>query len=204
MKWMMILGGVLLFFAGVCAVLLCVLRRRLNPLGPSGTISDSEASQLVDSVFLMSREDIDRRLRSLAKKPFKSVYISAMCYSPSPPTERVDYTCPKCGFRTVWTGAQADIIESELFSCRRLVTGINALTPVRFTLLERGYCHNCSQSQGRSLAIEVLHIDGHTHIFPSVTYRDLAALEALFAGNLYYNYTPLKDRIPRLREILQV
>lgn len=172
------------------------------------------------SGHFLTREDIERQLEHLAKSPPpKKLAMGAMCYAIAVPSQTVDYICPECGEKTLysmpdsnepnafsqaWNAARA--LSWELQDCRRLVQQINK---VDAKLIESQFCRHCSPDASHPrLGLEVRYNEA-VHQTWDVTSYDLVALKAFLEGKKKFKTfndgeEAVKSCLPRLGELLGV
>jgi len=223
---------VALLAVAALAVILVVCNARCKPsTGPkgkgpavvvdsSGGLQDEELLPVVGagSAGKVSREEVRLALQRLAKsRPPAKLKMGAMCYTPAPHPLTADYVCPKCGEKTVYAfdssdaanrARNYDAIEAllQLTACRR---GLAAIRGLDAELDESEFCRKCSPkaSQPR-LILVVRYPDGAPpHRFAGVTGEDLVLIREFLSGSRRHvgpneGDSPLKDSIPRLRELL--
>jgi len=172
------------------------------------------------SGHFLTRQDIERQLEHLAKSPPpKKLALGAMCYAVAMPPKTVDYICPECGEKTLysmpdsnepnalsqdWNAARA--LNWELQDCRRLVQLIHKID---IKLIESQFCRHCSPDTSHPrLGLEVRY-NGVVHRTWDVCSDDLVALKAFLEGKTKYKTfndgeMAVKSRLSRLGELMGV
>ncbi len=176
---------------------------------PSGRSHDPNVTvQQVDS---MTRARIEQMLGQLQKKKAPKPTIAAMCYTIAVPPLTAEYVCPECGQKTLYANDEARFVEQELESCRREFDQVVQSTNLKMGLDESSFCEKCSPNATQHQMILTLsYADGSTHSVSLRSGLDLRILrdffrgQDAFEGDLPRDRFPLKDRIPRLRELLGV
>jgi len=217
----------------VLAMLVVAALLGLSGCGRSDTRSDgagggSEPPPFAGAVEVgggkLGRDEIDKRLRALASSPAPTkLAMGAMCYKPAPPPGAEQYTCPKCGERTVyamkgsaggggegaivvnWSTVQA--LGSDLVACRRAAGTVKAFS---VELDESEFCRKCSPGvETPALGLIVRYGGGEPHVVRPVGLLDLRLITEFLAGSSIHvgsndSQTPLKKSEARLRELLGI
>ena len=74
----------------------------------------------VQKIGKLSQTRINEMLEKLETTQAPEPRMGAMCYDMAGPPNRVEYVCPVCGEKTLYTEQKAFLIGAELESCRRL------------------------------------------------------------------------------------
>jgi hypothetical protein len=202
------------------AIFLLAILAGCSGIKGSGTSKGSTPKSSVTSEAKSSqRANIQIRLQKLAEsKAPEFDQVWAMCYEIAGPPDTVQYTCPKCGEKTLYKLAESDedigsfgvnsFIEFELKSCRRVVKAIRSLN---IALDESQFCKKCSPDVESPKAALVIKYKGEETPYrcKNVTLDDLRLLREFLAGyrkhtGTFDNKTPLKDHLERLSELLGV
>jgi hypothetical protein len=157
-----------------------------------------------------SRADVERRLKALADSPVPAeLNPGAMCYEMSMPPDRIEYICPTCGQKTIYTNsAYYDNIEN-VNSCRYIVTNIKNLT---LRLEEKNYCHHCYPDTNAALSLNLyLKYKGEEkeEVIENVSKENLELIWAFMSGQTKVSSfnddeTPLKDYIDQICKLMKV
>lgn len=156
----------------------------------------------------MNRAEVEKNLKKLAQTPPPTdlKQMGAMCYDMAGPSERAEYVCVKCGEKTLYTEFMTSAVEWEIPACRRR---IQAITEISISLDESEFCKKCSPDVGKPrLALLVQYADENTkHRISGIQENDLKLLKEFLSGKQKHTTwndaeTPLKDEIPRLKELL--
>ncbi len=164
----------------------------------------------VNSIQSLSKAEIDAMLRDLESREAPKPQMGAMCYEMALPPERAEYVCPKCGEKTLYTKDEAAFVDWELPACRRQFGMIQNSTPLSLSLDESSFCEHCSPGAKRpQLVLKIVYSDGSVQETSPMTLDDLYLLKGFLGGelsyeNFYEGREPLKDQIPRLRQLLGV
>lgn len=161
------------------------------------------------------REEIALRLKKLAESPPPSeLSMGAMCYDIAGPPDRVDYVCPVCGEKTLYSLdsderiADMFMLQYELNECRRLARSLAGLDA---ELDEKEFCRRCRPEVTEPvLVLKVRYPEkGDTVETRGVDKSDLELLKAFIRGSDRIAgdtgaETPLQDHLKRLRELLGI
>jgi len=167
----------------------------------------------------VKRADIQQRLQKLAdSKPPAVNKTGAMCYSTAAPPQKVQYICPKCGEKTLYTLAKENeegsdwrlnnFIEYELDFCRREAKAIKGIS---LSLDESQFCKKCTPDLKSPKLAVVVNYEGEKkpHRVEGITRSDLQLIAEFLSGSdvhtdEYDCETPLKKHVKRLSELLGV
>jgi hypothetical protein len=167
----------------------------------------------------MKRSDVRKRLLKLSEgKAPENLFMGAMCYEMALPPDRVEYTCPTCGAKTLYASGKEDkgariywrmgFFEWDLLACRRIVTQIKNL---KITLVESQFCAKCSPDVENPVLVLLVHYDGEEepHRVEDVALEDLQLLSEFLSGRKKHEgdfgvETPLKDHLERLEQLLGI
>jgi len=155
----------------------------------------------------LTREQLAQKLQKLAETPApKQMGPSATCYRRAAPPQTADYVCPKDGSRTHYSresGMAARVQELDyLRNLAALVPGVSA------SIDTSEFCQQCSPHAPAhpEPILEVKLKDGGTKRTRGVTSTDLSILREFLNGRIEHDdqsgATPLKDHLPRIRELL--
>jgi len=158
----------------------------------------------------LSREQIQEKLKRLEARKAPEPKMGAMCYDMAAPPDRAEYVCPKCGEKTLYSKDNARIVAWEIEACRREFSTLRGASDLSLTLDESSYCAHCSPSARKhQLALVVQYADGSSHTTAPISQGDMRILRDFLKGELSYETfnegkQPLKNELPRLRELLGV
>lgn len=151
---------------------------------------------------ILSKKDIENKLINLLKSEEpQNLAIGAMCYKVAAPPNRVEYICPNCNEKTLWTEQTAYFIDSEIYKCRQIIENLGF---ENLKLKEIDFCKNCSPLiENPSLKLEIHYDENEIHSFPTNS-TNLTLLKELLEGKDKhtdnYDYeTPLKNYIFNLQ-----
>lgn len=156
-----------------------------------------------------SREEIEKKLTKLAKSPAPtSLKPGAMCYDMAGPPERVEYVCPICGEKTLYTDDKTYFIFYDLQTCRTAITSIEGLD---IRLDEKQFCKKCSPDVTKPELCLNIYYKGEEAPQHScnISAEDVDLLYEFMSGkNKHTSFNdheyPLKDYTPRLKELLGI
>jgi len=197
--------------AVVALVLLAIFLARARAARPTSapTVPDFPPTPVmpVKNTGPLTRTQLAERLQRLEEAPVPPPELSAMCYeSAAPPTTAV-YVCPKDGSRTHYSrdAALAERIE-QLPILRAAVQTVSGL---KVSLDESELCSRCTPTPPPSpepiLIVKLP--DGAEKRTRAVIANDLLLLREFADGQLTHRgedgaETPLKDFLPRIRQML--
>lgn len=174
---------------------------------PLKQIRDIQAEKIVDRVPMRTRSEIKQRLAQLKRGEQYVVVQSAMCYKVAPPASRVDYLCPKCGGRTVFTENMVSYIRG-IESARSTIPELNRLSDklkseLHFALDESPLCARCSKGKpGNRASLVTTDKRKNVHRADIEYPTDLQAIQCLLKGKRYSKLVSLGDIADRLRDLM--
>jgi hypothetical protein len=206
-----ILSAVLLGLAGPRLFSKHAPSRADRPQKPELSPLDPAASPVRLAQDRITLEALQARLKKLAGSPTPAnLNMGAKCYEIAAPPDRVDYVCPKCGQRTLYTREQGlqDAVRLEIPEARRLVKEIRG---IEVKLDESQFCRTCSPSVSEPQLILLVGVPGQKdpHRVEGVAANDLKLLKEFLQGSDRHKgdndrETPLKDHIDRIEELLGI
>ena len=149
-------------------------------------------------------------LRGLEKAPAPEPKMGAMCYEPIGRPDRVEYVCPTCGEKTLYTNDVARQVSWELEGCRREMKEIGKAAGASIVLDESNLCRKCKpNAEKQTLQLVVTHEDGTSCTTSVVSQEDLRKLRDFLKGKLSYTTfndgeAPLRSDAGRLQELLGI
>jgi len=156
----------------------------------------------------LTREQLAAKLRKLSETPAPTeLKRGAMCYDMAMVSGTFDYTCPIDGSHTQYS-KEASLAQSvrQLASLRSAAA---SLPGVSASIDEREFCRKCTPKAPENPApiLVVKLSDGAERRTRGVTEEDLTTLGEFLRDQLKHEgstggETPLKDRLPRIRELL--
>lgn len=155
----------------------------------------------------MSRADVEKLLDRIECVPEPESVIGAMCYEPVALPSVVEYLCPLCGTKTVYSDYTESGLVLSIQETRMLFDTLSSLTRLEMVLDETSFCSECRDSETEpGFVLRVTWEDGSEHA-ARVTPDDLRMLLGLFSGGTSYRTSnegsvPLKPFSGRLRDIL--
>ena len=156
----------------------------------------------------LSKDEIRKLLALIEKAKAPESKMGAMCYDMAAPPDRMEYVCPECGERTLHVADVSRRWAFELDQCRRLFNELPKGGALK--LDESGFCRKCRPGEDApSLKLEIRYGDGTNYVVPDVCADDLRLLKGFLSGRLDYSgstddTSALKDRLPRLRQLLGI
>ncbi len=174
------------------------------------TVASGLLAALAADAADMNKQDLEKQLQALEKAPPPTQLApGAMCYAPMPPQQRIDYTCPKCGEKTVYATNNDGfwkVGNTEAF--RR---GLKALQEkgLNCQLDETAFCQKCGK--GAKAKEFILEVSWPGQEKPRRTIlqgtSDLQILLEFIAGKDKHDNgpggeKPMKDYLPRIRDLL--
>ncbi len=146
----------------------------------------------------------------------------AICYAPPRPPDNLSYLCPECGEKTIYAidaaAATKTLSRNRIVSVMRVTVLRRQAEQIRqlglaVKLDEKAWCRKCQptppQDDGYDAGMVVTWPDGKTHRVDTITFADLDLLIAFLKGDsamvdVAGQSTPLKDKLPRLQELLGI
>jgi hypothetical protein len=180
------------------------------------TIAGSLLAGFAADAAGLNRQDLEKKLQDLAKAPPPTKLApGAMCYATAVKPRLNEYVCPKCGEKTMysWVGQNHDKWETlhalqSVDSYRRLVKQLQD-KGLDCQLDESAFCQKCGKDANEKAF--VLAIRWPERKEPArTTLRHLEDMELLLEflegkdrhGAGAGGEKPLKDYLPRIRELL--
>lgn len=222
-------GQIMEYIIGIILAALIIFTLSLNTLkGPDRAHASSPESPVTCDVagplpspspsiltHSLSRKEITERLKKLAQSPPpKDLKMGAMCYAIVGPSDRVDYVCPNCGEKTLYSidnkerSASTYLIQFELPECRRMAKEIKGIT-VEFD--EHEFCRKCSPGVKEPAMILKVRYSGRTDaaVTRGITRNDLKLINEFLYGTDRHTgeqgrETPLNQYMTRLQQLLGV
>lgn len=186
-----------------------------------GTFVDKDRAVSVDSMKSMNRSTMRALLRKLADTPAPKVeVICALCYAIADPPHRADYVCPSCGERTLYDDGEkkwyqilgkqryAEEVECGIPACRCEFQELQKLAGDKITFDESQFCRKCCPDiQEPKLVLHVNYTGDEPHDVVDIDADDISLIRDFLEGKLVHgglDKIPLKERLPRLQELLGV
>lgn len=173
----------------------------------SGCQDNKDMTHGEDAMTLLKRSEWERQLQKVAETPApKNLEMGAMCYSVGVYQENV-YSCSVCLQKTVYDESEEDVrfMLASLTEIQQQATELyNLGLPIK--LVSAGLCTHCSPDGPRELQWEVM--NGERQVVTAVeSYNDYYMLKAfaekkLVVKDMFEEETPLKNYLPRLRQLL--
>lgn len=185
----------------------------------SGDHEDKPPVVREESDTPMTRAQIAQKLQELANsKPPKDLSMGAMCYSMMAPPDKAEYVCPRCGDKTLYSGAHAGIVNSQLPYQRRLVNAIShgdsekQISKLTMELDETEFCSKCcvgSVSDPKAELVIRYRGEEKPIRIKGVNNEDLLLIHELISNKRTHSgsfgrETPLKKHIKQLYKVLGV
>lgn len=189
----------------LCSVVLLISGCKKTP----ETLEMPTTAITVEQVKLFSKAEFAKMLDQIETQDAPLEKMGAMCYKMAAPPRHIEYICPTCGEKTIYT-EQTYVISKLLPICRREMEQIKKIPKVDATLDESDYCKKCSPDvKSPTLVLSIKSENGNIHSTPKITPNDLRMLKAFLKGELSYGSDrdttyPLKKRLERLRQLLGI
>lgn len=209
-----ILATVLVGVAGLFTFTSCIHKSGGNTSADGNdTISgnDTALTAPVDTPKnkLYTKEELLQKLSYLSKTPApKELKEGAMCYKPAGRSQStIDYICPICGTKTVYTSGQTWFLWRDLPACRSIVKNLKGLDA---TLDETTYCKKCNKTKATPELCLIIHYPDKTEQKTcGIDRSSLQYLEEFLSGSLKYHTEtdtelPLKDHIGEIERLLGI
>ena len=178
-------------------------------------VSGSLVAALAADAASLSRAEIEKKLEALAKAPAPTTLApGAMCYAPPliQPQQTFDFVCSSCGEKTVYPHtASAYYSVREVESLRRQVQALRD-KGLDCRLDDTAFCAKCGKSgeaNKKQFSLVVKFGNAPEHRVALQGSNDLALLQEFLDGKAVHDQgpggeKPLKDQLPRLRQLLGV
>ena len=175
---------------------------------------EAEAGITVEGMARASNAEIERMLERIETRPAPEMKMGAMCYDMCMPPPVTEYVCPVCGEKTLYPVLEGDWSTplNSLEDLRRMQAqsqGEAGKRGASVELDEKAYCRNCQPTaEAHPAAVLVVRLpDGRQTRTEDFTEDDLGLLRDFFAGKdvkvgAQDDEMPLKESLPRLRELL--
>lgn len=156
----------------------------------------------------LNKAELRKMLATIEKTKAPEQKMGAMCYSIAMPPPTLPYVCSVCGEKTLYTNDVVWKWSFTLDTCRRLFKDL----PKRetMTLDESSFCKKCTPgTNAPTLKLLIRFDNGTTNTVSDITDNDLRLLGGFLSGKLDYptfnaGTGALKDKLPRLRQILGI
>ncbi len=194
--------------AGLILGLISYSSGNVTGLGDSDSLRNSVPYDSIKKP--LSRQALKQKLENLANKPVPAKLESgAMCYKMASPPNRVEYICPVCHEKTLYSDESGYFLNANLESCRSLAA---KLTAINCHLDETQFCKKCSpEIVGLpELCIETQYAEeGQKNRVCGITHDDLEILRDFLDGKVVYkddydNENPLKEKLSRISTLLGI
>ncbi len=167
-----------------------------------------------DSNEFVSKKDIEQMLISLSKSDPKNLApVGAMCYKVAATPDRIEYICPVCGEKTLYTSDIKNIyqrnftkiIYEDLQQMRQIVSKMPKIDCV---LDESQLCKKCSPDvENPDLCLIIKIKDEKLHKTCNISLIDIELLYEFLSGQeihrtKYDKEEPLKNYQNRIEELL--
>ncbi|MFH0896111.1 MAG: hypothetical protein V2A54_16890 [Bacteroidota bacterium] len=157
---------------------------------------------------LYTKEELFQKLNYLSKTPApKELKEGAMCYKPAGPPNSIDYICPSCGAKTVYSTDQSWFLWRDLQACRSMVKNLKGLNA---TLDETTYCKKCNKTKATPELCLIIHYPDKTEQRTcGVNRTSMMYLQEFLSGSLKHHSEtnaefPLKDNINEIEKMLGI
>jgi len=169
--------------------------------------NDISPDDTIKGIF--KRDYIKEKLELLANSTApEKLNPGAMCYSPMLERDSIEYICPKCGEKTLYTESTGWFLRRDLPACRSLADSIPA---INLQLDESEYCKKCNPKiENPQLCITYKLADDQkeTHIC-GISKYDLSIMKEFMQGKTIHitdndGEAAMKDFLPRLQELFGI
>jgi hypothetical protein len=202
--------GLLGLAAVVLAIALALFAPRVFAAAPppAGSTPKPAAADPAAPAAPLTREQLKDKLQKLAETPPPAqLSFGAKCYDQAAPPETADFVCPRDGSRTQYTRNAA--VASRVRSLPALRQEAAALPGLSATIDDSELCRKCTPKapDDPQLVLVVRLPDGGEKRTRGATRQDLQLLREFALDSVKHEgeqgrETPLKDSLPRLRELL--
>ncbi|MBL8025700.1 MAG: hypothetical protein JNL74_04780 [Fibrobacteres bacterium] len=171
----------------------------------SSALPESKSSKI-----LKTRQQITDQLRLLKRSEAPEEKRGAMCYKMAAPPDRVEYNCPKCGDKTLYSGDLFESVIDDIEACRRIIDTIHVADDMKLILDESSFCSHCSPNAGKpQLGLTVSYGNGFSKKTSHISEIDVVLLISFLEGKQSYKTfndgtEAIKKALPRLCELLGV
>jgi len=180
-----------------------------NPfsVGPYVQNTNAVSSKIISG---LSKEKLKDRLRAIHSAEAPICQVGAMCYSPVPPPNRVEYHCPSCKHKTSYhrNSKGFGLVYACLATIRRKMKTMKKHTGESISLRETSFCRYCfPEIEIPCLSLVLRFDDGTCNVVDDISLQDISLLEAFFEGKLAFEGDcgrthSLKGKSSRLEELL--
>lgn len=183
-------------------------KNKNKPIANIQNIKDS----IINNGKPMNKKEIEEKLKILAKSEApdpQSLKVGAMCYAPSrlPPT--IDYICPVCGEKTIYTLRQDYNIIKNLPQSRSIAKALNSYG---ITIDESSFCAKCRKNDTENPTINLIikYTDQpEPRIIKGISLNDLVILQEFLNDKKIHKGAndreePLKKYTDRLSYLLGI
>ena len=205
---MPLMGWIILVMVMVTGAWLCAGAMSSRPAGGADSNQPAVTNARSRDMKALSRQQLQKMLQRIATAKPPAPKMGAMCYAPLPPAQKLEYACPTCGEKTIYTQPQAFNLGRELQTSRQLMKELAASTGTAVALDESAFCRKCQpDSKWPALKLVLRFDDGTTRTLERVTDEQVRLLRDFFAGKLSITASndgelPLKERLGELERLL--
>jgi len=177
---------------------------------------EGKAPVTVERMKRLSNEQVERMIDRLEARPAPEAKMGAMCYEMVADAPVTEYVCPECGGKTLYPLEEGEYRTplNELETLREAEQEAQAAAEKVGTLVtldEKQFCRKCQpEFEGEPRVVLVTRLpNGRQQRTEDFTVRDLWILRDFFLGKdvvvgSQEDEEPLKDQLPRLRELMMV
>lgn len=198
---------ILIIFISAAGILFGTYSCNLKSNKNRFTDNDIAPDDTVKGIY--KRSAIKEKLEALANSPAPTeLNPGAMCYAAMQERDSLEYICPKCGERTLYTEGLGWFVRRDLPLCRSLADSISA---INIQLDESQYCKKCSpdiKTPQLCMTYKLADDENETHKC-GISQYDLQIMKEFMQGKIKHKdsqdgETPLKDFLPRLQELFGI
>jgi hypothetical protein len=192
----------------VAALLAFFAPRAFAAAAPAKSGANPPAAEPAPPTPPLTREQLDAKLKKLAETPPPADFApAAECYKTARPPDTADFVCPKDGARTGYSKNAA--VAQRVREAQGLQQTAASLPGLSASIDDSELCRKCTpKAPADPQHILVVKLpDGSEKRTRGVTAEDLQLLREFALGSLKHRgdfgqETALKDRLPRIREML--
>jgi hypothetical protein len=202
--------GIFGLVALAVVIALAALAPKAFAAAPPPPFPPTPASAAGPKAPLLTRAQLAEKLRKLGETPAPAdLKMGASCYDMAAPSDTADFVCPRDGSRTSYSKniSLAGTVR-ELPTLRQTA---ESLPGISASIDDSEFCRQCTPTAPAApKPILIVKLpDGTEKRTRGVGLRDLDILQEFLTGKLKHqgetgDETPLKDNLPRIRELLGI
>jgi len=199
-----VLTGIPGLLTMVLIVIGCLWLTGCGQAGKEQETPDQGSAVTTNAVKGLSRSKIQQKLKKLSESPApKHLKPGACCYDTATMLERIEYVCPQCGEKTLYTNEAPTLV-----AARRALNVLQERAGNAFSLDESEFCRKCRPDiKEPKLFLKIGYQDGRAHTAVVGGPNDMRLLNEFFSNKLVHDNNeggevPLKNYQERLDELL--